>query len=73
MNRPIMASPILIKVDGMGCQSCVSAVAAAVRGVAPEAAVEVSLSEGTVRIANSGTPRERFETAIVRAGYDIAG
>ncbi len=68
-----MNAPLLIRVEGMGCQGCVTAVEKAVRGVAPEAAVDISLAEGTVRITNCEAPRDRIEAAIAKAGYDIAG
>lgn len=66
-----MSEAIVIKVDGMGCQSCVAAVEKAVKGVAPAAAVEVSLAEGLVRVANAGTGRETLAAAITGAGYDV--
>lgn len=66
-----MSEPIVIKVDGMGCQSCVAAVEKAVKSVAPAAAVEVSLAEGLVRIGNAEAGREVLAAAITRAGYDV--
>lgn len=67
-----MSDPMIIKVEGMGCQSCVSAVEKAVRSVAPTAGVDVSLPEGTVRITDAVATREALEAAIAKAGYDIA-
>jgi copper chaperone len=64
-------SEVIIKVEGMGCQSCVSAVEKAVRSVAPGATVEVTLAEGLVRIGEGGASREILAAAITRAGYDV--
>lgn len=66
-----MSEPIVIKVDGMGCQSCVAAVEKAVKSVAPAAAVEVNLADGLVRIGNAEAGRETLAAAITKAGYDV--
>lgn len=67
-----MSDPMIIKVEGMGCQGCVSAVEKAVRSVAPGASVDISLPEGTVRILDATATRTALEAAIAKAGYDIA-
>lgn len=66
-----MGEPIVIKVDGMGCQSCVAAVEKAVKSVAPTAAVEVNLAEGLVRVGNTEAGSETLAAAITKAGYDV--
>lgn len=62
---------LIIKVEGMGCQGCVTAVEKAVRAVSPDAAVHVDLGGGTVSVADAIVAREVIEAAIARAGYDI--
>lgn len=64
---------IVVKVEGMGCQGCVTAVENAVRAVSPAAGLKTDLGAGTVSIIDAAVPREMLEAAIVRAGYDIAG
>lgn len=66
-----MSEPIVIKVDGMGCQSCVAAVEKAVKSAAPTATVEISLADGLVRVGNAEAGRETLAAAITRAGYDV--
>lgn len=68
-----MSEAIIITVEGMGCQGCVTAVEKAVRSVAPEAKVNVSLANGSVSIAETGLTRSVLEAAISKAGYDIVG
>ena len=66
-----MSEAIVIKVEGMGCQSCVSAVQKAVAGVAPGAGVEVNLGSGDVTITNTALPLSALKAAIEGAGYDV--
>ncbi|MCA1951442.1 MAG: heavy-metal-associated domain-containing protein [Hyphomicrobiales bacterium] len=66
-----MSETIEIKVDGMGCQSCVAAVERAVKGAAPAAEVAIDLASGQVRIAHAGAARETLIRAIEAAGYDV--
>lgn len=66
-----MSEPIVIKVEGMGCQSCVAAVQKAVGGVAPNASVEVDLGAGQVKVANTELPLSALKAAIEAAGYDV--
>lgn len=66
-----MSDPIILKVDGMGCQSCVAAVEKAVKAKAPSAAVAVNLADGTVRISDAAVARDILAAAITNAGYDV--
>jgi copper chaperone len=66
-----MSTDIFFKVDGMGCQSCVSAVQKAVAGVDAHAKVSVDLPKAEVRIEHAQVPRDALAAAIEHAGYDI--
>jgi copper chaperone len=66
-----MSEFIALKIDGMGCQGCVSAVDKAVRSVAPEAKIDISLTDGEVRVAGASAQREAIIHAITKAGYDV--
>ncbi len=57
------------KVTGMTCAHCVRAVADAVRGVDPDAAVEVDLDAGRVTVRNGTAPANRIADAIAAEGY----
>ena len=62
---------VTLKVDGMACSGCASAVENAVKKVAPEAGVSVDLAAGTVAITGAPT-RAIVEAAIIKAGYEVA-
>lgn len=66
-----MGSAIEIKVDGMGCQKCVTSVEAAIKRVDPAARVEVDLAGKRVRVADTAAPQAKLEAAIEDAGYDV--
>lgn len=66
-----MSEAQIIKVEGMGCQSCVAAVTKAVQGVAPAAGVVVDLGAGEVRVSNATLPLSALKAAIEAAGYDV--
>lgn len=66
-----MSEAIVIKVEGMGCQSCVSAVQKAVSAVAPQAQVSVDLGAGEVSVLHSPVPLSILKSAIEGAGYDV--
>ncbi len=66
-----MGTALEIKVEGMGCQKCVSTVETALRRVDPGARVEVDLAGKRVRVAEATAPQDRFEAAIEDAGYDV--
>jgi copper chaperone len=68
-----MSEAIVLKVDGMGCQSCVSAVQKAVALVTPSASVSVDLTAGEVRIENAEATVSAIKGAIEGAGYDVTG
>ncbi|MBU41620.1 MAG: hypothetical protein CMN76_00255 [Spirochaetaceae bacterium] len=62
-----------IQVEGMSCQHCVKSVTEAVKSVASEASVDVSLDSGVVRIDGaSEEQRPAIQDAIVDQGYEIA-
>jgi copper chaperone len=66
---------ITIKVEGMGCQKCVTAVEGAIRRLDPGATVAVDLASGAVSVvvADGETlpARAVLEAAIEDAGYDV--
>ena len=66
-----MSEAVTLKVEGMGCQSCVAAVEKAVKAKAPQAEVAVNLAEGLVSIRNASVARDVLAGAISDAGYDI--
>lgn len=68
-----MNEAIVIRVEGMGCQSCVAAVEKATKDITHEARVEVDLAGGLVRIENSAVARDALAAAIRRAGYYVVG
>ena len=62
---------IELRVEGMTCGHCVSAVTRAVKAVDPEANVEVDLGTGKVRVAGRSSA-EALGKAIAEAGYPAA-
>lgn len=66
-----MGTAIEIKVEGMGCQKCVTSVESALRRVDPTARIEVDLAGKRVRVADAAVPQARLEAAIEDAGYDV--
>jgi len=60
----------VIKVIGMSCAHCVSAIEAAVLKVDNRARVEVDLQAGKVRI-DSAEVAAPFRSAIEQAGYTV--
>jgi copper chaperone len=61
---------LLLNVTKMTCNHCVRSVTEAVHEVAPEARVEVSLAEQTVRVQGA-TDAAAVAKAIADAGYDV--
>lgn len=61
----------VIKVIGMSCAHCVSAIESAVLKVDARARVEVDLQAGEVRI-DSAEVHAPFRAAIEQAGYTVA-
>lgn len=57
------------KVTGMTCEHCARAVADAVRGVDPEAAVSVDLGAGRLTVQNGTVPAGRIMEAVAAEGY----
>lgn len=67
-----MAGTVEIKVEGMGCQACVSAVQKAVSGIDQAATTRVDLASGLVRVEGTDASKDAIAAAISAAGYDIA-
>lgn len=65
-----MSDPIILKIDGMSCSGCVSAVEAATARAAPGATITASLERGEVRVEGGGEPAA-IAAAIENAGYDV--
>jgi copper chaperone len=59
-----------LKVEGMSCGHCVSAVTKSVMEVDAGAKVEVDLPTQKV-LVNSSAPLEDIKAAVVDAGYDV--
>ncbi|MCA0422719.1 MAG: heavy-metal-associated domain-containing protein [Proteobacteria bacterium] len=62
---------IVLNVGGMACSGCASAVEAAVKKVAPAAAVAVDLKDGKVTVSGGEASKDKLADAITRAGYEI--
>jgi len=62
---------IEMRVEGMTCGHCVSAVTRAVKAVDPEANVQVDLGTGRVRVEGQSSV-EALGRAIAEAGYPAA-
>ena len=61
---------MLLNVTKMTCNHCVRSVTEAVHGVAPDARVEVSLAEQTVRVQGA-SDAPTIARAIADAGYEV--
>ena len=59
-----------LKVEGMSCGHCVSAVTKSVQAVDAAAKVEVDLPQQKV-LVNSSASLEDIKAAVVDAGYEI--
>jgi copper chaperone len=63
---------VKLKVSGITCSGCVSAIRRAVGEVAEDAKVDVDIAKGEVSI--KGAPdRAAIVRAIEEAGYDVIG
>lgn len=62
---------IELRVQGMTCGHCASAVTRAVKTLDPEANVEVDLGAGRVRV-EGGSSVEALARAVAEAGYPAA-
>jgi copper chaperone len=60
---------LLMQVEGMTCQGCVTAVTKTIQRLDPSAEVEVDLDHGRVRVATRAQALE-VSQAITKAGYD---
>jgi copper chaperone len=61
-----------LKVSGMTCEGCASAVKRAIGRVSPDAKVEVDVAGGEVRIDGS-VASEAAASAITSAGFAVEG
>lgn len=61
---------LTLKVSGMTCGHCTSAVTKAIQGVDPAAAVQVDLATGLVEV-ESKRSRAELARAIEEAGYSV--
>lgn len=61
---------LTLKVKGMSCGHCVRAVTQAVQQHDAQAAVDIDLPSGTVRV-RSNLPRERVVAVITEEGYEV--
>lgn len=59
-----------IKVSGMSCQHCVSAVTKALEGLKGIEEVTVDLTAGEVSFTSNGVEREKIRSAISQIGFD---
>jgi len=59
-----------IKVSGMSCQHCVSAVTKALEKLEGLEKVVVDLTTNDVSFVNSGVEREKIRSAISQIGFD---
>jgi copper chaperone len=60
----------VLKVEGMTCGHCVSAVTRAVKDVDATAKVDVDLAQQKVEVA-SNEPLEEIKAAVTEAGYSV--
>ncbi|GAS96722.1 copper ion binding protein [Mycolicibacterium canariasense] len=66
---------IVLRVEGMSCGHCVSAITAAVQPLPGVASVAVDLAAGTVTVAGTADPAldpQAVTTAIEDCGYDVS-
>ncbi len=63
---------ITLKVEGMSCGHCVTAVTAAIQAKDPTAKVVVDLAEGTVK-TETILPRTIVSMAVEEEGYAVKG
>ena len=59
-----------IKVSGMSCQHCVSAVTKALEELEGLEKVVVDLTKNEVSFVNNGVEREKIQSAISQIGFD---
>ena len=61
---------LLMQVDGMTCDGCVTAVTRTIQRLDPSAEVEVDLEHGRVRVMTKAQTLE-VSDAISKAGYEV--
>ncbi len=60
------------RIDGMSCEGCARSVTAAIRKLAPDAAVEVDVDGGVVRVGGEAA-ENLIHQAVERAGFTWRG
>ena len=71
--QPDVQDHLILNVNGMHCQSCVSMIRKTVRKVPGVESVSVDLDKGMVEVKgdSAGVRREMISEAIERMGYDV--
>ncbi len=69
----MMATNLVLQVEGMSCNHCVNSVENAVRGLNGADAVKVNLEAGTVEVAYNEdlVNDQQIKDAIEEQGYDV--
>ena len=62
---------MVLQVDKMTCNHCVSVVSKAVQAVDSKALVQIDLASGTVSISSKDAAMDSMVTAIEDAGYPV--
>lgn len=67
-----MSEKTLLKIEGMSCQHCVSAVEGALRSVSGVKKVEVDLKKGVAKIEHGiEASVQDMKDAVVEAGFSV--
>ncbi|UJF32732.1 copper ion binding protein [Paenibacillus hexagrammi] len=64
-------SSVILKVDGMSCNHCVSAIEKAMRELGAEGSVNLTAKEVTVQYDDSKVTVNAIKEAIEEQGYDV--
>jgi copper chaperone len=66
-------TPIVIKVSGMSCEHCATAVRAEIGGLTGVSDVDVDVASGEVKITADPVPDDAaLRAAVDAAGYELA-
>ena len=66
--------PIVIRVNGMSCEHCATAVRTEITGLPGVTGVDVDVSSGEVKITAEPVPDDAaLRAAVDAAGYELAG
>jgi len=64
----------IIKASGMSCQHCVMRVTKSLKEIDGVGEVSVDLQSGSITVdCDDGVARDRLETAVTQAGYQVTG